>query len=260
MTRQDSLTRRDVLGALTIGSATVAIGCASRPATAAPAASATPTAPAAAGPHSVLALPFKAGALRGISERLIVSHHDNNYSAAVRNLNRVEQELARLATDAPPFMTAALRQSELGFRNSKTLHEAYFGNLGGDGRRSGPIDAALTGAFGSAARWEEQFRATGLGLGGGSGWVVLGLELDTGSLRIVGSGHHTQMQTMSVPLLVMDMYEHSYQMDYGAEVAPYIDAFFANLQWEEVNRRFVAGQSAARLLRQPSAPPPGPGT
>jgi len=209
-----------------------------------------PTIAASKARPELVALPFKPGALRGLSERLIVSHHENNYGGAVRNLHRVEQELAQLARDAPPFMTATLRQSELGYRNSKALHEAYFGNLGGDGRRSGPIETALTGSFGSAGRWEEQFKTAGMGLGGGSGWVILGLELDTGGLRIVGSGNHTQVQALSVPLLVMDMYEHSYQMDYGAAVAPYIDAFFANVQWDEVNRRYEAGRAASRVLQE----------
>ena len=120
-----------------------------------------PSPPALASSHTVVPLPFKPTALNGISERMIVSHHDNNYAAAVKNLNRVEQELKGINPDMPPFMVANLRQSELTFRNSKTLHEAYFGNLGGDGKRSGAIDKALGEAYGTSTRWEEHFRATG---------------------------------------------------------------------------------------------------
>jgi superoxide dismutase, Fe-Mn family len=205
--------------------------------------------PALAGGHVVAPLPFNPTTLHGISEKLIVSHHDNNYAGAVKNLNRVEQELSQVAADTPPFVVAGLRQSELTFRNSMTLHEAYFGNLGGSGKRSGAIEKALADSYGSSARWEEHFRATGLGLGGGSGWVVLGLELETGALRTAWSGNHTQALASAVPLLVMDMYEHAYQMDYGAAAAKYIDVFFGNVKWEEVNRRLERATFASKALR-----------
>jgi Fe-Mn family superoxide dismutase len=205
--------------------------------------------PALAGTHAMVPLPFAAASLDGLSEQMITSHHDNNYGAAVKGLNQVEQELRTISTKTPGFTVFGLRERELTFRNSKTLHEAYFGNLGGDGRRSGAIESALAQAYGSTARWEEQMRATGMGLGGGSGWAILGLELETGALRTFGSGHHTQTLATSVPLLVMDMYEHAYQMDYGANVARYIDAFFANVNWDAVNERLERAQRASAMLR-----------
>ncbi len=201
------------------------------------------------GEHTPVALPFRASSLRDISERMISSHHEHNYGGAVRNLNAVEQQLRAITAETAAFVVAGLRERELTFRNSKNLHEAYFGNLGGDGRRSGAIERALSEAYGSSARWEEHFRATGAGLGGGSGWAILGLELDTGALRTFWSGHHTQVLATSVPLLVLDMYEHSYQIDFGAAAARYVDAFFANIQWDEVNRRFERAQRAAAALR-----------
>jgi len=167
----------------------------------------------------------------------------------VKNLNRAEQELARIDANTPPFVVAGLRQSELTFRNSKTLHEAYFGNLGGDGKRSGAIENALSEAYGTSSRWEEHFRATGAGLGGGSGWVILALELDTASLRTCWSGNHTQVLASALPLLVMDMYEHAYQMDFGAAAPKYVDAFFVNVHWDEVNRRLARALSAASVLQ-----------
>ena len=208
-----------------------------------------PFAKALAGSNAVVPLPFKPAALNGLSERMIVSHHDNNYGGAVKNLNKVELELAQINADTPPFVVAGLHQSELTFRNSKTLHEAYFGNLGGNGKRSGAIDKALSEAYGTSTRWEEHFRALGNGLGGGSGWAVLELELLTGDLRTTWSGHHTQTLATGVPLLVLDMYEHAYQIDFGAAGAKYIDAFFANINWEEVNRRLERAMSAAKVLR-----------
>jgi Fe-Mn family superoxide dismutase len=219
------------------------------PAGAAPGAAAAGGIPALAGNHTVVPLPFVASSLTGLSEKLISSHHDNNYAGAVKNLNRVEQELSQVTRDTPPLIVGGLRASELQFRNSKQLHEVYFAGLGGDGKRSGAIEVALSQAYGSSTRWEEHFRATGLSLGGGSGWVILACELDTGALRTFWSGNHTQTLATSYPILVMDMYEHSYQMDYGAAAARYIDAFFSNIRWDEVNRRHERAGRAAALLR-----------
>ncbi|HTM46374.1 MAG TPA: Fe-Mn family superoxide dismutase, partial [Polyangiaceae bacterium] len=194
-------------------------------------------------------LPFPAGSLNGLSEKLISSHHDNNYAAAVKNLNRAEQEITNTNKDTPPFVVAALHDKELTFRNSKTLHEAYFANLGGNGKRSGAIETAIAQAYGTSARWEEHMRGIGMGLGGGSGWGILAFELETGALRTVACGNHTQALASGIPLLVMDMYEHSYQMDFGAAVAKYVDAFFLNINWDEVNRRLELAQKASSVLR-----------
>lgn len=205
--------------------------------------------PALAGKHEVVPLPFDPKALKGLSEKLIVSHHDNNYAGAVRNLNKVEQELAGTNADTPGFLLGGLQQSALKFANSKVLHELYFGNLGGDGGVSGAVGDLLTAAYGSLGRWEELFRATGRSLGGGSGWVALVCELPSGEPSVVWAGDHTQQRTSSLPLLVLDMYEHSYQMDYGAAAARYVDAFFANIDWEEVNRRLARAQKAVAALQ-----------
>jgi Fe-Mn family superoxide dismutase len=251
----NELTRREALTTFAFGSAALLGACSSAAPVAAEPPRPVPVAggktvtrvPALAANHTPLPLPFAPGSLNGLSEKLISSHHENNYGGAVKNLNRVEQELAQITKDTPPIIVAALRERELTFRNSKSLHEAYFGNLGGNGQRSGAIESALATAYGSSATWEQHIRATGMGLGGGSGWAILGLELDTGALRTFWSGNHTQVLAMSVPLLVMDMYEHSYQMDFGAGVARYIDAFFANVKWDEVNRRFERAQRMSAL-------------
>jgi len=201
-----------------------------------------------AGGHSVQPLPFDPKKLAGLSERLLVSHHDNNYAGAVRNLNQVELQLASVTKDTPGFLVAGLRERELTFTNSVLLHELYFANLGGKGAPAGAIATALASAFGSGARFEELFRATAMSLAGGSGWVVLDLSLQSQDLRIHGSGGHSQAPAFAAPLLVLDMYEHSYHLDYGAAAAKYVDAFFANLRWEEVARRHERARKAARAL------------
>jgi len=252
--QKQSPSRRDLIAALSVAGATLATSWSAAAATTAPKRAPAPgpkkgAAKALTGTQAVLPLPFKPGALNGISERMIVSHHDNNYAGAVKSLNKVELELSQIKSDTPPYVVAGLHQSELTFRNSKTLHEAYFGNLGGNGKRGGPIEKALSEAYGTSARWEEHFRATGNSLGGGSGWAILGLELLTGELRTTWSGHHTQALSTAVPLLVLDMYEHAYQMDFGAAAARYIDAYFANVNWDAVNQRLEHGIAAGRALR-----------
>jgi Fe-Mn family superoxide dismutase len=188
-------------------------------------------------------LPFAPAKLKGLSERLLVSHHDNNYAGAVKNLSRVEEEIGRLKPDAPPFLVGALRDRQLQFHNSMTLHELYFGNLGGDGKQSGALAQAL------APNWEGRFRAAALSLSGGSGWVTLSLHLGTGELLTAWSGNHTQAPVAALPLLICDLYEHAYALDYGAAAAKYIDAFFANLHWQEVERRYQGATVAFKAIR-----------
>jgi len=238
------LTRREAFGALAVGSVAL---LQSQLASAAPAK--PEPGKAEAGKHTPVPLPFDPKKLKGISEKLIVSHHDNNYAGAVNNLNKVEDELARVNKDTPGFLVSGLRERELTFSNSRILHELYFGNLGGSGKPGGAIEKALAERFSSLGRWEELFRATGASLGGGSGWTVLAFNFHTGVLHTYWAGNHTQAVAFGAPLLVMDMYEHAYQMDYGAAAAKYIDAFFSNIQWEEVNRRFERAQKAAAALR-----------
>lgn len=179
-------------------------------------------------------LPFDPGKLKGLSEKLLTSHHENNYGGAVKNLAKVESELARLTEATLPAVVGALRERALLFHNSMTLHEAYFGNLGGDGKISGALAKKLPFDLVST------LRASALSLAGGSGWVTLAHHVVTKELLVTVSRDHTQAHAGAVPLLVLDMYEHSYALDYGAAAAKYLDAFFANLKWEEVERRYAA--------------------
>jgi Fe-Mn family superoxide dismutase len=201
-----------------------------------------PLTPVAAGAHKAAPLPFNAAKLSGLSEKLLISHHDNNYAGAIKNLNAVELELDKVTKDTPGFQVAALRERELTYANSAYLHERYFENLGGDGKAAGDFSKALATQFGSAARWEEQLRATAMSLGGGSGWVVIAVSPLTNDLRIVGTGGHAPALAAGTPIFVLDMFEHAYALDYGAAHAKYIDAFFANLNWGVLDRRWQAAR------------------
>ncbi|HEY0986559.1 MAG TPA: Fe-Mn family superoxide dismutase, partial [Kofleriaceae bacterium] len=147
--------------------------------------------------------------------------------------------------DTPGFVVAGLRERELTYANSAFLHERYFENLGGDGKPSGELAKALTTQFGTAGRWEELARATAMSLGGGSGWVVIALSPLTNDLRIVGTGGHALALAAGTPMLVLDMFEHAYAIDYGSAHAKYIEAFFANLNWSVLDRRWQTARKLA---------------
>ncbi|HWE22891.1 MAG TPA: Fe-Mn family superoxide dismutase [Myxococcales bacterium] len=201
------------------------------------------------GSHPVKPLPFDPKKLPGLSEKLLVSHHDKNYAGAVKNLNSVEAELSKVRPDTAGFTVAGLEAAKLKFTNSMILHELYFENLGGDGNAAGSqTERALTQAYGSRARWEELFRALGNALGGGSGWAILDWDFHARGPRIYWAGDHTNALAFGSPLLVMDMYEHAYAIDYGASAKDYIDAFFKNIQWAEVERRLARAQKVDAAL------------
>src|SRR5438094_6069787 len=130
-------TRRDFLvaGATAAGTLVTTNALADRAAPPAP----TPP-PTAVGAHKIVELPFAPGKLKGISAAMITSHHDNNYAGAVKNLNKVEQEIAKITKDSPGYLVSSLRERDLTYTNSMILHEHYFGNLGGDGKLAGSID------------------------------------------------------------------------------------------------------------------------
>jgi Fe-Mn family superoxide dismutase len=193
-------------------------------------------------------LPFDPSKLPGLSEKLLRSHHDNNYMGAVKKLNDARARLAALDADTPGFVLHGLAQGELAFKHSVVLHELYFGNLTGGGSKGDTTRTLLSDHFGGAATWEERFRALGQSLGGGSGWAMLEFDLHERVPRMYTAADHTQALSSGVPLLVLDMYEHSYHMDYGTAAAKYIDAFFANVHWEEIDRRTERALKVAELL------------
>jgi Fe-Mn family superoxide dismutase len=192
-------------------------------------------------------LPFDPTKLKGLSERLIRSHWENNYGGSVKALAVTRKHLAEAlaAPDMPPYLYNELKREHLLRTGSVVLHELYFDNLGGSDHADSGSRTTIADAFGSFDAWETEFRRMGLGLGGGSGWVVLGFNTHTRRLENYWMSDHAHGPVATQPILVMDMYEHSYQMDYGAAAAKYVDAFFQNIQWEAVARRLEAHRVAA---------------
>jgi len=185
--------------------------------------------------------------LKGLSEKLILSHWEKNYGGAVRRLNAITAQLAELDfTKAPIFAIKGLKREELIATNSMILHELYFDSLGGDGISEGAIEEALTRDFGSADRWRAEFVGTGKALRGGSGWVLLTYSHRDRRLVNQWAADHTHALAGGTPILALDMYEHSYQLDHGASAERYVDAFMDNINWAHVARLYEAHAPARR--------------
>lgn len=194
---------------------------------------------AAKSEYAIKKLPFDPARIKGLSEKLLVSHYENNYSGAVKRLNAIAAQLASLdMANAPVFVVNGLKREELIAANSMIIHELYFDGLGGEGDPKGALAEALTRDFGSVARWKAEFVAMGRALGGGSGWVLLAWSPHDKRLINTWAADHTMTLAGGRPILALDMYEHAYHMDYGARAAAYVDAFMQAIRWDNASALF----------------------
>lgn len=195
----------------------------------------------------IQALPYAPGAIPGLSERLLGSHHQNNYAGAVKRLNAIRAQLAQSAwSSTPGFVLNGLKREELLATNSMLLHELYFASLSGNGQAPEPaMELALTANFGSLARWRDEFSACAKALAGGSGWMLLVFLPLEGCLVNQWASDHTQAVAGGVPLLALDMYEHAYHMDFGAAAGAYVDTCMAAIDWAALYARYQAAVHAA---------------
>jgi superoxide dismutase, Fe-Mn family len=197
--------------------------------------------------------------LQGLSPRLVASHHENNYSGAVKRLNAIRKQLAGLDwATAPVFMLNGLKREELIAANSAWLHELYFDSLGGGGE-IGPqgLATVIERDFGSFDAWRAEFTALAKAMGGGSGWALLSWSSREARLVNHWAADHTHLLAGATPILALDMYEHAYHMDFGAKAAAYVDAFMGNVHWGRVAERFtatVASESVALGLAYTAMP------
>jgi Fe-Mn family superoxide dismutase len=226
----DGLERRDFMrgGALLAGAA-VAVTLSERTALAQTASN------AGVNPmiYDIKPMSFDPKAITGLSEKILVSHYENNYSGAVKRLNAITAQLAELDfAKAPVFTINGLKREELIAANSMILHEIYFDGLGGGGAPSGGLANAIARDFGSVDRWRAEFSAMGKAEGGGSGWVILSYSPRDKRLVNQWAADHTTTLAGGRPVLVLDMYEHAYHMDYGAKAAAYVDAYMEAIRWD----------------------------
>jgi superoxide dismutase, Fe-Mn family len=191
-----------------------------------------------------------------MSERLIVSHYENNYVGAVKRLNLIEEQLAELDyAKAAGFFINGVKREQLIAMNSMILHELFFDGLGEQSEPSGALRDALARDFGSFERWRAEFVAMGKALGGSSGWVLLSWSPRDSKLVNQWASDHCHTLAGGTPILALDMYEHSYHIDFGAKAASYVDTFMDAIRWTNVERVFgqmtgdrgMAGET--RLMR-----------
>jgi superoxide dismutase, Fe-Mn family len=191
--------------------------------------------------------------LNSLSIKLIESHYENNYGGALRRLNAITEQLESLDfAKTPGYVINGLKREELVALNSTLLHELYFASLGGEGN-SAPMAEALARDFGSVARWRSEFVAMGNALGGGSGWVLLAYLPRDRRLINQYAAEHTQAVAGGIPILALDMYEHAYHMDFGANVKAYVDTYLRNVDWKAVAGRYADARRVEPLrpLEQP---------
>ena len=186
--------------------------------------------------------------IKGLSEKLIISHYENNYGGAVKRLNAIAAQLLQLDfATAPVFVVNGLKREELVATNSMILHELYFDGLGEPSEPGTVLREALTRDFGSYERWRVEFTAMGKALAGGSGWVLLSWSPRDRKLVNQWAADHCHGLAGGTPILALDMYEHSYQMGFGAKAAGYVDTFMGVVSWGNADRLFseVTGNSGA---------------
>jgi Fe-Mn family superoxide dismutase len=175
----------------------------------------------------------------GFSEALLKNHF-TLYQGYVANTNKVLDTLAQMVKDgkaATPEFAELKRRLGWEF-NGMRLHEYYFENLGGKSGLdpNGKLAKRLAEQFGSVDAWEKEFRATGAMRG--IGWVVLYEDPVNGRLINFWVNEHDAGHPAGChPLLIMDVFEHAFMIDYGLKKADYIEAFFKNVDWKAVESR-----------------------
>jgi Fe-Mn family superoxide dismutase len=189
--------------------------------------------------------------LNGMTPRLIESHYEINYGGAINRLNAITRELAALdRARTPPEVIHRLKRDELAALNSTLLHELYFASLGGDGRAvPDAMAAALAESFGSVDQWRREFIALANGLVGGTGWVVLTYVPRDGRLINHVAADDGQAVPGGIPILALDMYEHAYHIDFGANAAAYIASFMRNIEWTATQARHQNAREVAPPIR-----------
>mgnify|MGYP003444096413 CR=1 FL=1 len=175
----------------------------------------------------------------GLSDALIAAHRDTLYVGYVNKLNEIEerQKKTDLTTANQAFSDwRAVKIEESFAYNGVVLHEYYFENLTGKGGKpTGKLSDLITGEWGSFERWNDEFKACGMAA---RGWVMLALSLYDGKLHnYCLDSHNEKVPVNALPILVMDVYEHAYFMDYGPKRAPYIEVFMKNINWAVCSKR-----------------------
>jgi Fe-Mn family superoxide dismutase len=175
----------------------------------------------------------------GFSDTLL-QNHMSLYEGYVKHTNKEMETLTDLEREGKSDTLAYQEvKRHLGWEfDGMRLHELYFDNLGGNGdsNQARDLKMLLEAHYGSYENWEKDFRASGAVRG--VGWVILYQDSLTGRLLNFWINEHDKGHAAGCyPILVMDVWEHAYMLDYGIKRAGYIDAFFRNINWQKVQAR-----------------------
>jgi superoxide dismutase, Fe-Mn family len=185
-------------------------------------------------------LPYAYDKLDGISQQTNTYHHDTHYAGYVKKRNEILERMTtvdRAAANANFSEFGALKRHETFNAAGQHLHEIYWDILGGDGKPTGEVADHIVRSFGSHDNWVADFKASSLIA---LGWVVTALDpLDDSIHNFTGDAHNQGGVWGTFPLLASDVYEHAYYHDQGPARAKYVDAFIRNINWKEVNRRYL---------------------
>jgi Fe-Mn family superoxide dismutase len=179
--------------------------------------------------------------MEGFSDTLLKNHF-TLYQGYVTNTNKsmdlLDQLLKEGKTGTPEYAELKRR---IGWEfNGMRLHEYYFENLGGKKgiNKTGKLYQKLAQSFGSYEAWEKDFKATGAVRG--IGWAILYQDvLDGRLINFWINEHDMGHPSGGMPILIMDVFEHAFMIDYGLKRADYIEAFFRNINWEEAEKRLL---------------------
>jgi Fe-Mn family superoxide dismutase len=179
--------------------------------------------------------------MAGFSDTLLKNHF-TLYQGYVTNTNKLSDTLNQLLKEGK---TGTPEYAELKRRfgwefNGMRLHEYYFENLGGKGgiNQTGTLYKKLVESFGSYEAWEKDFKATGAMRG--IGWAILYQDVLSGNfINFWINEHDVGHPSGGMPILIMDVFEHAFMIDYGLKRADYIESFLKNIHWEEVEKRLL---------------------
>ncbi len=188
-----------------------------------------------------------------ISEKTLAIHHDKLYAGYITKSNEIREKLAVLekggdVTSANQSYSElrGLKEGETFALNGVYLHEHYFDTLGGTGAPEGALAEALAEQFGSIENFTSYF--TGCGMAA-RGWAVLAWDSQAQALRVYNADAHNQGGVWGTfPVLVLDVYEHAYFIDYGSDRKAYIQAWWKTLDWKKASERYLKAKMIPAIM------------
>ncbi len=196
--------------------------------------------------------PLKYKSLDGLSDKQLSQHHDVLYAGYVKKTNEIRKALEtvdKVSANATFSQLRELKVEETFALNGVKLHENYFDSMGekkNGAKPTGTIASWLDEDFGSFENWMAEFKAMGIA---SRGWVVLAMDMEDGRLYNFSCDVHNQGGVWAaVPVLVLDVYEHAYFIDYGTTRKDYIEAYMKNIDWAECGN--VIGKFKLDIFRK----------